>query len=272
MDYRMDRLPRHDEAMLLEELRRLAKELGRAPTKKDIAQHGRAGYKPYKRVFGSLANARHCAGLERGLERWIPDDDLLEELGRLWDEVGRRPEAREMVARGKYSAKPYLARWGTWLNACEAFVKSRNLPEKNTELPTQSVQGRAERWIRPLGERRRKRAQYGEPIDFRGLRHAPINEQGVVYLFGVVSRELGFVVEAVRSEYPDCEAKRQVPGQPGIWESARIEFEFKSSRFRTHVDAIDDCDVIVCWDHDWPECPMEVISLKDVVARMATQT
>ena len=38
---------------------------------------------------------------------------------------------------------------------------------------------------------------YGEPIDFRGLRHAPINEQGVVYLFGMVSRELGFYIEAI---------------------------------------------------------------------------
>ncbi len=269
MDYRMDRLPRYDEAALLEELRRLAKELGRAPTKKDIAGHGRAGYKPYERLFGSLANARERAGLERGLERRISDDDLLDELGRVWDEIGRRPEAREMVARGRYSAKPYRRRWGTWLDACEAFVRSRSLPEKKTERLTQPVQGLAEGSIRPPGARARKRAQYGEPIDFRGLRHAPINEQGVVYLFGVLSRELGFIVEAVRSEYPDCEAKREVRGSPGIWESVRVEFEFKSSRFSSHLDVIDECDIVVCWEHDWDDCPLEVISLKDVVRRLA---
>ena len=29
--------------------------------------------------------------------------------------------------------------------------------------------------------------QFGKPLDFRGLRRAPINEQGVVYLFGIIS-------------------------------------------------------------------------------------
>jgi hypothetical protein len=29
----------------------------------------------------------------------------------------------------------------------------------------------------------RDRATYGDPIDFRGMRHEPVNEQGVVLLF-----------------------------------------------------------------------------------------
>src|SRR5574341_205258 len=49
-----------------------------------------------------------------------------------------------------------------------------------------------------------KPRNYGEPIDFRGLRHAPINEQGVVFLFGMVSDELGFLVESVHHPFPDC--------------------------------------------------------------------
>ena len=34
----------------------------------------------------------------------------------------------------------------------------------------------------------------GEKINFRGLVHAPVNELGVVYLFGMISEELGFEV------------------------------------------------------------------------------
>jgi hypothetical protein len=49
---------------------------------------------------------------------------------------------------------------------------------------------------------------FGSPINFRWLRHAPINELGVVYIFGMVSYELGFIVEALQSSFPDCEAKR----------------------------------------------------------------
>jgi hypothetical protein len=50
---------------------------------------------------------------------------------------------------------------------------------------------------------------FGPPLDFRGLRHAPINEQGVVYIFGMVSYELGFIVEGLQSAFPDCEAMRR---------------------------------------------------------------
>ena len=35
------------------------------------------------------------------------------------------------------------------------------------------------------------------------LQHAPINEQGVVYLFGMVSHELGFLVEAVQTGFQE---------------------------------------------------------------------
>jgi len=59
------------------------------------------------------------------------------------------------------------------------------------------------------------RPTYGNPIDFRGLRHEPVNEQGVVFLFGIVAKELGYMVEAVQTGYPDCEAKRQVEGGRG---------------------------------------------------------
>jgi hypothetical protein len=45
----------------------------------------------------------------------------------------------------------------------------------------------------------------GDPIDFRGLRHEPVNESGVIFLFGMVAKELGYYVEAVQAGYPDCE-------------------------------------------------------------------
>ena len=50
---------------------------------------------------------------------------------------------------------------------------------------------------------------YGDPIDFRGLRHEPVNEQGVVFLFGMVAEQLEYLVEAIQDGFPDCEAKRK---------------------------------------------------------------
>ena len=118
---------------------------------------------------------------------------------------------------------------------------------------------RSQQWTKGAG------VVYGAPISFRGLRHAPINEQGVVFLFGMVSYEIGFIVEAVHAAYPDCEAKRCVDRRNERWQRVRIEFEFCSSNFRDHGHDPSGCDVIVCWEHDWPDCPLEVVELRRVI-------
>jgi len=28
---------------------------------------------------------------------------------------------------------------------------------------------------------------------------------------------------------------------------------------------VDGCDLIVCWSHNWPDCPLEVLALENVV-------
>src|SRR5574341_2004066 len=96
-----------------------------------------------------------------------------------------------------------------------------------------------------------------------------MNEQGVVFLFGMVAKELGYMVEVVQAGFPDCEAKRQVG--PNKWQPVRIEFEFQSKDFREHGHREDGCDVIVCWHHNWSECPahLEVVELKSVIKSLA---
>ena len=107
----------------------------------------------------------------------------------------------------------------------------------------------------------KNRPTYGEPLDFPTLRHEPVNEQGVVLLFGMVAKHLGYVVEAVQKGFPDCEAMRQVA--PERWQRVNIEFEFESKNFRDHGHPLTGCDVIVCWRHNWPDCPdhIEVLEL-----------
>jgi len=109
------------------------------------------------------------------------------------------------------------------------------------------------------------RPTYGQPMDFRGLRHEPVNEQGVVLLFGLVAKELGYTVEAVQSGFPDCEAKRQIG--PERWQRVHLEFEFESRNFRDHGHPIAGCDVIVCWHHNWPDCPphLEILELSSLI-------
>jgi len=75
----------------------------------------------------------------------------------------------------------------------------------------------------------RDRPIYGPPLTELSLSHGPSNEMGVVFLFGMMARELGFVVTHVQSEFPDCEAMREVDA--GQWQRVRIEFEFESRNF-----------------------------------------
>jgi hypothetical protein len=111
---------------------------------------------------------------------------------------------------------------------------------------------------------------YGQPMDFRGLRHEPVNEQGVVLLFGMVAKELGYTVEAVQSGFPDCEAKRQIA--PQRWQRVHLEFEFESRNFRDHGHSLTGCDVIVCWRHNWPDCPrhLEILELSSLIKSLPT--
>lgn len=113
------------------------------------------------------------------------------------------------------------------------------------------------------------RSIMGPPFDSSVLTNAPMNELGVVFLFGMLAAELGFQVESLRSEYPDCEARRQI--QPGKWQRVRIEFEFESRNFAAHGHDPAQCDIIVCWKHNWVSCPphIEVIELSKIVARTA---
>ena len=112
---------------------------------------------------------------------------------------------------------------------------------------------------------------YGDPIQFRGVRHAPADVGGVIFLFGMVARELGFTVEAMSSGFPRCEAMRQLA--PGKWARLRIEFELKSRDFRETGRNPAACDLLVCWDDTWPDRPasLDVLSLSQVLPTLASR-
>lgn len=108
------------------------------------------------------------------------------------------------------------------------------------------------------------RREMGAFINFRCLAHAPVNEAGVILLFGMIAGEIGYSIDNVQGGFPDCEGKRRVSAER--WERVRIEFEYRSRNFVRHQHDPRGCDLIVCWEHDWAECPLEVIELKSVIA------
>jgi len=53
----------------------------------------------------------------------------------------------------------------------------------------------------------------------------------------------------------------------GQWQDVHVEVEFESRNFVRHGHDPKKCDVIVCWVHNWAECPkeIEVVELRKVV-------
>jgi hypothetical protein len=110
-----------------------------------------------------------------------------------------------------------------------------------------------------------ERSIVGELINFRGMLYAPLNENGVFLLFGKVAEDLNMYVEEIRPEAPDAIVRR-FTGKG--WERLRVEFEYRSSQFRQHGEDSDRCDLIVCWEHDWADSPLEVVELRDRIREM----
>src|SRR5579864_2898675 len=106
-----------------------------------------------------------------------------------------------------------------------------------------------------------KRAERPLPLKNASLQCAPGNELGVVYLFSRIAKRLQFRIEAIRAAYPDCIAYRHAGESE---KRVRIEFEFSRAISKAHRHDANQCDCIVCWNHDWPDVPsrLEVIELK----------
>lgn len=111
-------------------------------------------------------------------------------------------------------------------------------------------------------EQMKEKSVVGDLINFRGLVYSPVNENGVIFIFGKVIGDLNMYIEEIKTGFPDCVGRR-FTGRG--WEKVYIEFEYKSSHFRDHGHDPKGCDLIVCWEHDWPDCPIEVIELRDVI-------
>lgn len=242
-----------------------------------------------KVYFGSLGNALEAAGLERtdsaehfkGRGNILSEDDLFQSLYEVENELGHEPKSLEYSAQRKYSIRPFKKRFGKWEAVLKQYRKwkaeksSLQVQEgsESNEISQKGVIGHGSAMqpnILPTIDGKPPQL-YGEPIEFRGLRHAPVNEQGVVYLFGMVSRELGFYIEAVQQGFPDCEGKYLYDAKKNLWAKARIEFEYEASSFQKHGHDSNQCDFIVCWINDWKGCPIKVIELRTEILKLPSK-
>ena len=110
----------------------------------------------------------------------------------------------------------------------------------------------------------------GEPINFRGMVYAPLNEAGVVLLFSKVMDDLGIIYES--SPISGFDMVGRIETEQGF-ELKYFEFEYRSSNFKSHGHDASMVDYLVCWEHEWGGCPedLQVLELKQIIKDLPAQ-
>jgi hypothetical protein len=267
-------------------IRECAGKLGRNPNQRELlAMSGITAKVLYTRM-GSMRNALEAAGLEvTGAGFAQTESALLLDWAGVARKLQKLPSAYEYQSAGRFTGKPFSTRYGSWKKTPEAFhdfAESQGMGEEWSDVLAM-IAGRpviearvaekavtekktgAEPQVRK-GPLLCDRPVYGPPLQMAELAHAPVNELGVVFVFGAMARRLGFIVHRLQAGFPDCIAMREMA--PGQWQRVRIEFEFESRNFLKHRHRVDRCDLIVCWRNNWKECPLEVIELRDEIGKI----
>jgi Homing endonuclease associated repeat len=252
-----------------------AAKLGHVPSQAELKEQIGVGPKFFQRQFGNYTKALEASGLEgRGSGFMLSLSELFHEWARIVRLMGEIPSLTEYMVQSKHSATPLRKRFRTWWNVPAGMVQYAETHGLEEQWKDVLEIAKRERRRGATGGWRSKpepvgliapavfkdRPLYGPPLMNPALAFAPVNEMGVVYLFGVMAQQLGFMVTWMGTAYPDCEAIREV--EPGRWQRVRIEFEFQSRNFMQHFHNPEECDLIVCWEHNWAESPLEVVELR----------
>jgi len=253
-----------------------AEKLGHVPSQPELTKMSDVSRRQIRSYFGSYRGALRECSLERsGGGYKVPLDTLF--LG--WAGIARKlkklPSLTEYGFLSEHSYTPLLSRFSHWTRVpagLKHYAEQHGLAEEWSDvlqLVTAREEDRAERARlsgATKGPRKSTRILINQPVYGPMMRpcplsHGPVNEAGVVYLFGTMAERLGYVVMRMQIEFPDCEAMRRI--EDDRWQRVRIEFEYESRNFLKHMHEANECDLIVCWTHNWPECPLEVLELRN---------
>src|SRR5579862_1573537 len=75
------------------------------------------------RRFGSWRGALAKVGVKGVRCRECTNEELMDDLERVWRELGRRPGATQVARRGQFSPTPYQRRWGSVERACRRLAR-----------------------------------------------------------------------------------------------------------------------------------------------------
>ena len=258
---------------ILATIRKCAAARKRVPSRDELVKLG-VTRSLLRKHFSCADDAYRQAGLDLaggGAGRVVRSQDLLLDWAAVARKIGHLPSSVDYGRHGRFCYGSLTNRWRRWAEVPRIFRQQADLDPALAAW--QDVLAMVDTHLMrahvPTSDKRLQllngRATYGPVLALPGLAHEPMDESGVIFVFGIVAHRLGFTVLRTQTAFPDCEALREY--RPGCWQRVAIEFEFESRNFLKHRHRAADCDIIICWRHNWPEVPknLEVIELSKVV-------
>lgn len=256
-----------------------AGKLGHVPSLGEFRRMAQVGKNQVRKNFGTFTQLLTASGLEvQGPGHVVAMKDLFVDWAGMVRREKKIPTMTDYELHSRYSVRPLARRFGFWVNVPAGMLEYATREELEGEWEDvlkiiaahqQSKEEEAPTSVppKPLPKSMllTDRPVYGLPM-FAPFSFAPTNEQGVLFVFGGVAHELGLCITRVQQEFPDVEAMREVG--PNKCQRVNYELEYESRNFLRHMHPLDGCDGIVCWIHNWPECPLEVIELRKVVEEL----
>jgi hypothetical protein len=265
---------------LMAAIAEITEKLGYVPSYAELMKTGKVSGRQIVKHFATYTRALRACNLERvcGGNK-LPLERLFLDWATVTRQLGKIPSKAEFAQMGKHSDTPLKSRFGSWGQVpryLRRYIEEQGRTEEWKDVLAlirayEQGQDGMEMAATPEREEKKPRVMTDRPVYGPLIRpypmiHGPMNESGVLYLFGTVSERLGFVVTLIQTGFPDCLALRLV--DVDRWQPVRIEFEYESRNFLRHLHDPSQCDIIVCWKHNWPECPLEVIELSKIVGQI----
>lgn len=259
-------------------MKECAEKLGHAPSLVELLSMTHVTKRSIRKHFCTYVLALQTCGLEKtGCGYYVSMETIFKEWAGAVRRLGKIPTIAEFELRGKFSARPYMSRFKTWNNVPQClleYARKEGLQEEWGDV-LEIIAGHTERRRRsgipsgtPSGTPMRSRILpnvpiFGTPLLSAALLNAPTNEAETMFLFASMARDLGYAALKVQTGFPDCIALRKVDHERS--QLVRIECEYESSNFLVHLHDVKGCDMIVCWRHNWEDCPLEVLELGKLV-------
>ncbi|HET9839640.1 MAG TPA: hypothetical protein VFR84_15535, partial [Candidatus Angelobacter sp.] len=264
---------------IIAEIKKLAKKLKRTPSRTELLRSSSVTRHELNRTFLNYREALAASGL-RGRAFRISVDELFADWAGVARKLGKIPTINEYDMHARHSHVPLIRHFGGWLHVpggllqharehkleqgwedvMELLAWNAEPAPKFRNALVRTAAAEAKPWVTP-GE-----PIYGPPLFDAPLAMAPMSENAVIFLFGAVARDLGFLMVRLQTGFPDGEGFREV--EPGRWQFKKIEFELESRNYVKHGHAAGGAHILVCWKHNWPECPLEVIELRKLVGAL----